>query len=115
MLWSFSDRYPVEQYKIDLQTVISNGGIPNEKIVAGLPFIGATSDKSATQAYSSFVNGNLITSPDQNTVTYKGKEYLFDGQTNIKIKTRYARQQNMRGVMSWDLATDYLLQTRYHC
>ena len=57
----------------------------------------------------------MITSPDQNTVTYKGKEYLFDGQTNIKIKTRYARQQNMRGVMSWDLATDYLLQTRYHC
>jgi hypothetical protein len=100
------DRYPVEQYKIDLQTVISNGGIPNEKIVAGLPFIGATSDKSTTQAYSSFVNGNLITSPDQNTVTYNGKEYLFDGQTNIKIKTRYARQQNMRGVMSWDLATD---------
>lgn len=99
------DRYPVEQYKIDLQKVISDGGIPKEKIVAGLPFIGATNGKP-TQAYNTFTKNNLITSPDQNTVTYSGDEYLFDGQTNIKIKTRYARQQGMCGVMSWDLATD---------
>ena len=31
---------------------------------------------------------------------------MFDGQDNIRIKTRYAKEQKLKGMMSWDLATD---------
>ena len=41
-----------------------------------------------------------------NEVTYKGDVYVFDGQNNIRAKTRYAMDQQLKGMMSWDLATD---------
>ncbi len=31
---------------------------------------------------------------------------MFDGQDNIRTKTRYAMEQGLKGMMSWDLATD---------
>ena len=31
---------------------------------------------------------------------------VFDGQDNIRTKTRYAMEQGLKGMMSWDLATD---------
>lgn len=66
-----------------------------------------TKDNSKkTEAYFSFVQEGLITSPAQNEVTYKGDVYVFDGQDNIRIKTRYAKEQGLKGMMSWDLATD---------
>ena len=55
---------------------------------------------------SVFVQDGLITGPAQNEVTYKGDVYVFDGQNNIRAKTRYAMDQQLKGMMSWDLATD---------
>ena len=82
-------------------------GIPKEKLVAGVPFYGVTKDGSKkTEAYFSFVQDGLITGPAQNEVTYKGDVYVFDGQNNIRAKTRYAMDQQLKGMMSWDLATD---------
>ena len=81
--------------------------IPKEKLVAGVPFYGVTKDGSKkTEAYFSFVQDGLITGPAQNEVTYKGDVYVFDGQNNIRAKTRYAMDQQLKGMMSWDLATD---------
>ena len=34
------------------------------------------------------------------------KKYVLDGQDNIRTKTRYAMEQGLKGMMSWDLATD---------
>lgn len=66
-----------------------------------------TKDNSKkTEAYFSFVQNGLITSPAENEVNYKGEVYVFDGQDNIRIKTRYAKEQGLKGMMSWDLATD---------
>ena len=48
----------------------------------------------------------MVTSPAQNEVIYQGDTYVFDGQDNIRIKTRYAKEQKLKGMMSWDLATD---------
>ena len=31
---------------------------------------------------------------------------MFDGQDNIRTKTRYAMEQGLKGMMSWDLAMD---------
>ena len=82
-------------------------GIPREKLVAGVPFYGVTKDNSKkTEAYFNFVQDGLITSPAQNEVVYQGDTYVFDGQDNIRIKTRYAKEQKLKGMMSWDLATD---------
>lgn len=99
-------RFPVEKYKSDIQMVLEYG-IPKEKLVAGVPFYGVTKDNSKkTEAYFSFVQAGLITNPAENEVTYKGDKYVFDGQNNIRIKTRYAKEQELKGMMSWDLATD---------
>ena len=92
-------RFPIEKYCSD--------GIPKEKLVAGVPFYGVTKDNSKkTEAYFNFVQNGLVTSPAQNEVIYQGDTYVFDGQDNIRIKTRYAKEQKLKGMMSWDLATD---------
>ena len=41
-----------------------------------------------------------------NLIYNKGEKYVFDGQDNIRTKTRYAMEQGLKGMMSWDLATD---------
>ena len=88
-------RFSVEKYDSDIQ------------LVAGVPFYGVTMDNSKkTEAYFSFVQEGLITEPAQNEVIYKGEKYVFDGQDNIRTKTRYAMEQGLKGMMSWDLATD---------
>ena len=99
-------RFPVEKYCSDIQMVLKYG-IPKEKLVAGVPFYGVTKDNSKkTEAYFSFMQNGLITSPAENEVNYKGEVYVFDGQDNIRIKTRYAKELGLKGMMSWDLATD---------
>lgn len=99
-------RFPIEKYRSDIQMVLEYG-IPKEKLVAGVPFYGVTKDNSKkTEAYFSFVQDGLITSPAENEVIYKGDKYVFDGQDNIRMKTRYAKEQGLKGVMNWDLATD---------
>lgn len=99
-------RFPMEKYCSDIQMVLAYG-IPKEKLVAGVPFYGVTKDGSKkTEAYFSFVQDGLITTPAQNEVTYKGEVYVFDGQNHIRAKTRYAMEQQLKGMMSWDLATD---------
>ena len=101
-----SVRFPIEKYRSDIQMVLEYG-IPKEKLVAGVPFYGVTKDNSKkTEAYFSFVQDGLITSPAENEVIYKGDKYVFDGQDNIRMKTRYAKEQGLKGMMSWDLATD---------
>ncbi len=99
-------RFPIEKYCSDIQMVLEYG-IPKEKLVAGVPFYGVTKDNSKkTEAYFNFVQNGLVTSPAQNEVVYQGDTYVFDGQDNIRIKTRYAKEQKLKGMMSWDLATD---------
>ena len=87
-------RFPVEKYCSDIQMVLKYG-IPKEKLVAGVPFYGVTKDNSKkTEAYFSFVQNGLITSPAENEVNYKGEVYVFDGdsfrehvENNVKFQT----------------------------
>lgn len=103
-------RFPVERYCRDLQAVLEYG-IPKEKLVAGVPFYGVTKDHSKkTEAYFSFVQEGLITAPSLNEVTYKDDVFVFDGQENIRTKTRYVKELGLKGMMSWDLATDLPLE-----
>ncbi|EJX07676.1 chitinase [gut metagenome] len=82
-------------------------GIPGEKLVAGLPFY-ATQGKGAagTKAYRSLVEEHLITHPDTDEIIFKESKYTFNGQTTIHKKVLHAKELKLRGIMSWDLATD---------
>ena len=98
--------FPMDQYIIDVKMALDYG-FPKEKLVPGVPFYGVTKDGSRkTMFYHRFVKDGLITSPKLNEVNYKGDIFLFDGQDNIRKKTRYAMDMGLRGIMSWDLATD---------
>lgn len=97
--------FPLERYKNDLNTILTSKKIPADKLVPGLPFYGAFQGGDVI-AYRTFVDKGLITSPDVSLVTYNEKEYAVNGQNIIREKVLYAREKGVRGVMSWDLATD---------
>lgn len=106
MLWSFtgslSDREILFGYTDGIGVWHSEG-----KTGGRSSFLWCDKDNSKkTEAYFSFVQEGLITEPAQNEVIYKGEKYVFDGQDNIRTKTRYAMEQGLKGMMSWDLATD---------
>ncbi|OYX85875.1 MAG: hypothetical protein B7Y83_03300 [Flavobacteriales bacterium 32-34-25] len=87
--------------------VVVDYGIPVNKLVLGVPFYGAESNgNKGTEAYFSFVNAGLITSPDLDQVTYNGKTFIFNGQSTIRKKAQFVKNMGYLGMMSWDLATD---------
>lgn len=99
-------RFPYAQYVKDLQKVLEYG-LPAKKLVAGVPFFGVESNgKLDTESYYAFVMQNLVKDSAQERAVCRGKEFLFDGQDAIRKKTRYALGLGLRGMMSWDLATD---------
>lgn len=99
------EEFPYDKYEQHLQTVI-NYGMPAGKLVAGLPFYGTAGKGIGTAAYYDFVKDGLITDPAVDDVTYKGNQYIINGQTTIRKKVEHARNLHLLGVMSWDLATD---------
>ncbi len=98
--------FSFDRFKNEAQAVLDYG-FPKNKLVMGVPFYGSESNgNKATAAYLDFVQAGLITSPDADEVTYNGKTYTFNGQTTIRNKTRFVRDNKLAGVMSWDIATD---------
>ena len=80
-------RFPVEKYCSDIQMVLKYG-IPKEKLVAGVPFYGVTKDNSKkTEAYFSFVQNGLITSPAENEISSKIEEENEKGDNKKLIIT----------------------------
>ena len=59
-----------------------------------------------------FLTGIFILSAERQPIKLSWRKivwlqkYVFDGQDNIRTKTRYAMEQGLKGMMSWDLATD---------
>lgn len=97
-------RYPYEQFLIDAKAALDYG-IPKDKLVMGVPFMGSTGQVGEQAGYSDFVNAGL-TDKTLDKFTYKGKEYIFNGQETIRKKTKYVCDNGLRGIMSWDLAID---------
>lgn len=101
-------RFPYDVYVKDAEAALSYG-ISKEKLILGLPFYGAEENKQGTASYWDFVQSNLINTPDADEVIYKNKKYIFNGQNTIRKKTQYVMENDIAGIMTWDLATDLTL------
>lgn len=84
---------------------ITQYGVPKNKLVMGVPFYGCKG-KGQSVAYRDLVEGGCIVDPSQNTVAYNGIDYTIDSQDRMREKVRYVIDNEMLGIMSWDLATD---------
>ena len=98
-------RFPLQQFKDDAKAAIDYG-IPADKLVMGVPFIGTTGMAGEQVGYRDFVTQGGLTDPALDQITYNGKNYVFNGQNTIRLKTLFSCTSGFRGIMSWDLATD---------
>lgn len=97
--------FSFERFKSDGAKAVEYG-IPQKKLVMGVPFYGTTGMSGEQVAYWNLVNEGFITSTSEDQCTYKGKNYTFNSQETIRKKTQYVGENNFGGIMSWDLATD---------
>lgn len=99
-------RFSFEMFESDVKEAIQYG-IPANKLVAGLPFY-ATAGRGVegTVAYRQLVEAGVVTDSMVNQVVWNGSRYMFNGQCTLRQKVKWARDMGLRGVMSWDLATD---------
>lgn len=92
-------RYSYEQFVKDAEMAVEYG-IPADKLVLGVPFIGTTGVNGEQVSYSDFINGGL-SDVALDEFTYNGKTYTFNGQNTIRKKAKYACEEGYRGIMSW--------------
>lgn len=98
--------FPYAEF-VNQANIAVNYGIPKDKLVLGVPMYGVASDGSkTTQAYLSFEQAGLITSPDLDQVSFNGQDYTFNGQTTIEDKATFIKDNQYLGIMTWDIATD---------
>lgn len=97
--------FSFERFQSDGKAAVDYG-IPQNKLVMGVPFYGTTGTAGEQAAYYDLIhNGNLNnTSVDE--WTYNGKNYVLNSQNTIRRKTQYVCENGYGGIMSWDLATD---------
>ena len=90
-----------EQATEDIQAFLERGALP-EKLLLGVPFYGRdVRNSSVALAYAEIVSRHHP-APD---VDEAGGIY-FNGITTIQRKTRYALEQQLGGVMIWELGQD---------
>jgi hypothetical protein len=93
-------RYPYDQFVKDAEMAVEYG-IPADKLVLGVPFIGTTGVSGEQVSYYDLVNQGGLKDITLDEFTYNGKEYTFNGQKTIRKKAKYACEGGYRGIMSW--------------
>lgn len=88
-------------------------GIPRNKLIMGLPFYGVASDNRrplVSRSYRDIVMQHPDLKPTQDTICIDIKRspvpFTFNGKNTITEKTKLVKRKRLRGIMSWDLATD---------
>ena len=97
--------FSFERFKSDGQTAVEYG-IPQNKLVMGVPFYGTTGTAGEQVAYYDLINKGNLTNTSVDEWMYNGKNYTLNSQTTIRQKTQYVCENGFGGIMSWDLATD---------
>lgn len=92
-------RYSYEQFVKDAEMAVAYG-IPADKLVLGVPFIGTTGVSGEQVSYSDLIKGGL-TDVALDEFEYNGKTYTFNGQNTIRKKTKYTLEGGYKGIMSW--------------
>lgn len=79
-----------------------NLGLPREKITLGVPFYARHMTNGEAKTYSDIVHGNEKLEPAIDIV----EQYFFNGIDTITYKTKYAIQNNIGGLMIWEVGQD---------
>ena len=97
--------FSMERFKSDGKAAVDYG-IPQDKLVMGVPFYGTTGTAGEQAAYFDLVGKGNLTNTSADTWSYEGKNYTLNSQNTIRQKTQYVCENGFGGIMSWDLATD---------
>ena len=82
-----------------------NSGFSKSKLVIGLPAYGKTPADNTAIMYGDVVN-LYDPQPDIDMIIHDSKTYYFNGINTIKQKTQYMLDNNLKGVMMWELGQD---------
>lgn len=105
--YTSSDHSPFLAAQQSVDYWIKQRGIPAEKAVLGLPMYARPSWRS----YQEIVNENPANAC-QDFVLFNGKKDFYNGLATIAKKTRFALDNNLAGVMFWELEHDHI-DTQY--
>jgi len=75
-------------------------GCPPQKIALGIPFYGRNAQREA-RSYVELIGDSQV-DPDSDEID----GYAFNGPNTVAAKTNFAIDQNLAGVMIWELAQD---------
>jgi len=90
-----------EQAVQDLQTFL-DAGLPREKLILGVPFYG----RMTTPPFNESTYADIMTKYQPAPALDEVNGIFFNGITTIQKKTCFAMNQNIGGVMIWELGQD---------
>ena len=86
-----------------------NAGLPSSKLVLGLPNYAKTIENNSGDGnvlYREAVAQYPNLDPDADFVVHNNKTYYFNGITTVKNKSKYVLENDLKGVMFWELSQD---------
>ncbi|MCA5004029.1 glycosyl hydrolase family 18 protein [Sphingobacterium bovistauri] len=83
-------------------------GIPKSKLIMGLPFFATTGVAGEQIGYRDIVSANPNLNFGVDQIMFNGKNYTFNGVNTIIQKSQYVCQNQLGGIMAWDIPLDML-------
>lgn len=83
-------------------------GIPAQKLIMGLPFFATTGVAGEQVGYRDIIAANPSLDFGIDQILFNSKNYTFNGVNTIEKKAQYVCQNNLAGIMAWDIPLDML-------